>query len=156
MANFTVAVPEDVGSDTPLPDLNVVVVDADVSRNAEYDLVIEDVSANSEGVFDVYPRRAVGRTPVIVRVANPDRLDYESPEGSRFVFRVNAVQGAVLFPARVADFRFTEMDFHRSRGVVDGDDQCPGDRLQRQRARLRPGGLRVRSGRGRGAGHPSW
>ncbi len=58
---FTVAVPEDVGPDTPLPDLNIVVSDADVSANAAYDLVIEDVSQNSHGVFSVYPDHAVGR-----------------------------------------------------------------------------------------------
>lgn len=36
------------------------------------------------------------RTPVIIRVANPDRLDYEREEGRNFVFRVNAVQGATV------------------------------------------------------------
>lgn len=57
---FTVAVPEDVGTDTPLPDLNILVNDADVSKNAEYELVIEDVE-NSLGVFTVYPEKAIGR-----------------------------------------------------------------------------------------------
>ncbi len=42
----------------------------------------------------MYPRRAVGRTPVIIRVSDPDRLDYESEEqGRNFEFRVNAMQG---------------------------------------------------------------
>ena len=36
MEAVNVAVPEDVGPDTPLPDLNLVVDDADTSRNAEY------------------------------------------------------------------------------------------------------------------------
>ena len=36
MEAVKVAVPEDVGPDTPLPDLNLVVDDADTSRNAEY------------------------------------------------------------------------------------------------------------------------
>ena len=84
-----VAVPEDVGPDTPLPDLNLVVDDADTSRNAEYELVIEDV-ANSDGVFSVYPDRAVGRTPVIIRVANPEYLDHESEGGRDFSFRYNS------------------------------------------------------------------
>ncbi len=48
------------GPDTPLPDLNMVVHDADISSNAEFTLAIADVR-NSEGVFDVYPTRAVGR-----------------------------------------------------------------------------------------------
>jgi hypothetical protein len=82
--NFTVAVPEDVGetgftltkintrglgyinkiyqtgSDTPLPDLNIIVSDGDLGKNAEFELVLEDIE-NSEGVFTVYPARAVGR-----------------------------------------------------------------------------------------------
>ena len=95
-----------------MPDLNIVVSDADVNLNAEYDLQIEDVK-NSLGVFSVYPRKAVGRygfnrsnlsirmnlttinfrTPVIIRVENPERLDYETEEGKNFVFKVNALQG---------------------------------------------------------------
>lgn len=94
-ANFTVAVPEDVGADTPLPDLNIQVNDADISRNSEYDLILENV-LNSDGVFTVYPTRAQGRTPVIIRVANPARLDYESEQGRNFVFNVNAVQAGKI------------------------------------------------------------
>ena len=89
MEAVKVAVPEDVGADTPLPDLNLVVDDADTSRNAEYDLVIEaaEEGSNSGGVFSVHPDRAVGRTPVIIRVANPEYLDYESEGGREFSFR---------------------------------------------------------------------
>ena len=39
----------------------------------------------------------VSRTPVIIRVANAERLDYESETGRTFVFKINAVQGQ--FPA---------------------------------------------------------
>ena len=70
--NFTVVVPEDVGQDTPLPDLNMIVSDGDISRNAEYDLVLEDIE-NSEGVFSVYPTRGTRNTPVTIRVADPSR-----------------------------------------------------------------------------------
>ncbi len=90
------AVPEDVGSETPLPDLNMVVIDADVSSNAEFYLQIEDAGTNAEGVFEVYPTRAVGRTPVIIRVSNPERLDYETEQGRNFEFKVNALQGRVI------------------------------------------------------------
>ena len=65
-------VPEDVGQDTPLPDLNMIVSDGDISRNAEYDLVLEDIE-NSEGVFSVYPTRGTRNTPVTIRVADPSR-----------------------------------------------------------------------------------
>jgi hypothetical protein len=94
--------------------LNIIVTDADVSLNAEYELRIEDVE-NSLGVFSVYPKLASGRfedrlndrrfltlsnsscirTPVIIRVENPARLDYEREEGRHFVFKVNALQGIV-------------------------------------------------------------
>ena len=64
-----------------------MVHDADTSRNAEYELVIENVANSPEGVFSVYPDRAVGRTPVIIRVANPEYLDYESEGGRDFSFK---------------------------------------------------------------------
>ena len=55
-----------------LPDLNMIVSDGDISRNAEYDLVLEDIE-NSEGVFSVYPTRGTRNTPVTIRVADPSR-----------------------------------------------------------------------------------
>ena len=89
--NFTVAVPEDVGQDTPLPDLNMIVADGDISNNAAYDLVLESIE-NADGVFSVYPEKAVGRTPVIIRVIDPDRLDHELESGRRFVLLVKAIK----------------------------------------------------------------
>ena len=41
-----------MGMDTPLPNLNIVVNDGDVSGNAEFNLELENV-LNSEGVFSV-------------------------------------------------------------------------------------------------------
>lgn len=100
-ANFTVAVPEEVGQDTPLPDLNMIVSDGDISNNAAYELVLENIE-NAEGVFSVYPENAVGRTPVIIRVADPARLDYEMDTGRRFILKVKAMQnGEVLSSAIV-------------------------------------------------------
>ena len=106
-ANFTVAVPEDVSKDTPLPDLNIVVNDADVSKNAAFQLVIQDV-LNSEGVFSVYPTNAIGRTPVIVRVENPHKLDYEHDDGRNFIFRVNALQGNEILSSAVVNVIVTD------------------------------------------------
>jgi len=88
--SFTVPVPEDVGSDTPLPGLALEVVDKDVSKNAEFTLKLEAVSPNSEGVFYVYPERALGKTPVIIRVRDPERLDYEQEDARNFQFNVIA------------------------------------------------------------------
>jgi len=88
--SFTVPVPEDVGSDTPLPGLTLEVVDKDVSKNAEFSLSLEAISPNSEGVFYVYPETAIGKTPVIIRVKDPERLDYENEEARNFKFNVIA------------------------------------------------------------------
>ena len=88
--SFTVPVPEDVGSDTPLPGLTLEVVDKDVSRNAEFTLTLEPLTANTAGVFSVYPERAIGKTPVIIRVKDPQRLDYENEETRSFEFNVVA------------------------------------------------------------------
>ena len=59
--SVTVPVPEDVGSDTPLPGLTLEVTDKDVSKNAEFSLLLEPVSLNSEGVFYIYPEKALGK-----------------------------------------------------------------------------------------------
>ena len=64
--------------------------DQDVSRNAEFTLVLESLSPNTEGVFSVYPERAIGKTPVIIRVKDPDRLDYENEQMRNFEFNVVA------------------------------------------------------------------
>ena len=88
--SFTVPVPEDVGSDTPLPGLTLEVVDKDVSRNAEFTLTLESLTPNTQGVFSVYPERAIGKTPVIIRVADPERLDYENEDMRNFEFNVVA------------------------------------------------------------------
>jgi len=47
--------------DTPLADLNLEVSDLDVSSHAEFALNLENVENEADGVFDVYPKTAVGR-----------------------------------------------------------------------------------------------
>ena len=89
--SITVPVPEDVGVDTPLPGLSLEVVDKDVSKNAEFRLILEPVSENSKGVFYIYPESAIGKTPVIIRVKDPERLDYEDDESRNFRFNVVAL-----------------------------------------------------------------
>ena len=89
--SVTVPVPEDVGSDTPLPGLSLEVVDKDVSKNAEFRLQLEPISVNSDGVFYIYPETALGKTPVIIRVKDPERLDYENEAARNFRFNVVAI-----------------------------------------------------------------
>lgn len=71
---------------TPLPGLNLVVTDGDVGENARFSLALEDIFS-SRGVFSIFPETAVGRTPVIIKVADSSRLDFENPEASNFLFK---------------------------------------------------------------------
>ena len=64
----------------------------------------------------MYPQRAIGRTPVIIRVANPDRLDYESEDGTRFSFRVEAIHPSDGRPLSSAEV---------SVQVIDSNDNIP-------------------------------
>ena len=71
---------------TPLPGLDLVVSDGDVGDNAQFTLSLEDIFG-SRGVFSVFPEIAVGRTPVIIKIADATRLDYEDPQASNFLFK---------------------------------------------------------------------
>ncbi len=112
--NFTVAVPEDVGADTPLPGLNMVVSDGDISSNAAYDLVLESLNNEAEGIFGVYPQKAVGRTPVIIRVIDPNRLDHELEEARNFVLVIKAVKGPEVLSSATVNIV-----------VLDSNDNVP-------------------------------
>lgn len=71
---------------TPLPGLNLVVTDKDVGENARFTLALEDIFG-SRGVFSIFPESAVGRTPVIIKVADSSRLDFENSDASQFLFK---------------------------------------------------------------------
>ncbi|XP_023233383.1 cadherin-23-like [Centruroides sculpturatus] len=88
---FNVTVSEDISNNTPLPDLNMVVSDMDVGDNAKFSLHLEDV-LNSNGVFSVFPTTAIGRTPVIIKVIDTSKLDYEHLDKQMFIFHVIASQ----------------------------------------------------------------
>ncbi|KAJ9597158.1 hypothetical protein L9F63_026951, partial [Diploptera punctata] len=68
-------------ADTPLPGLNMVVHDQDVGDNARYTLKLRNVK-NSAGIFTVHPTSAIGRTPVVIRVADIRGLDYDVADQS--------------------------------------------------------------------------
>lgn len=88
---FNITVPEDVPQNSAIPGLNIIVNDNDVGENARFNLILKDVY-NSEGVFSVYPVSAVGRTPVLIKVADASRLDFEDEQHRTFVFQVVATQ----------------------------------------------------------------
>ncbi|XP_064094597.1 protocadherin Fat 1-like [Macrobrachium nipponense] len=108
-----VTVPEDIANGTPLPGLNLVVSDGDVGENARFSLEIEDIFG-SKGVFSIFPETAVGRTPVIIKVADSSRLDFENPDNSKFLFKVIASEGGV--PVSAAIINVT---------IADANDNSP-------------------------------
>ncbi|KAK8778265.1 hypothetical protein V5799_020393 [Amblyomma americanum] len=87
--NFSVVIPEDTPENSAIPGLNMVVNDNDVGENARFGLHLRNIN-NSDGVFSVYPLSAVGRTPVLIKVADASRLDYEDENARTFVFQVVA------------------------------------------------------------------
>ncbi|CAB0037958.1 unnamed protein product [Trichogramma brassicae] len=96
---FVVAVSEDIGTDTPLPGLNMFVQDDDVGDNARYRLALRD-APRYHGVsraFDISPEEGQGRTPVVIRTLDPRVLDYDVPGDKQLEFQVVAlVNGQVV------------------------------------------------------------
>ncbi|XP_037778261.1 cadherin-23-like [Penaeus monodon] len=101
-AEIAVTVPEDISDGTPLPGLNLVVTDKDVGENARFTLALEDIFG-SRGVFSIFPESAVGRTPVIIKVADSSRLDFENSDASQFLFKVVASEGGVPVSSAVVN-----------------------------------------------------
>lgn len=104
---ISIMVPEDIADGTPLPGLNLVVTDGDVGENARFSLALEDIFG-SRGVFSIFPETAVGRTPVIIKVADSSRLDFENPDASNFVFKIVASEGGVAVSAAVINITVTD------------------------------------------------
>ncbi|KAK3854952.1 hypothetical protein Pcinc_038614 [Petrolisthes cinctipes] len=105
--HIDVQVPEDIADGTPLPGLNLVVSDGDVGENARFTLTLEDIFA-SDGTFSIFPEAAVGRTPVVVKVARADRLDFENPEASNFIFKVVASEKGTRVASAVVNVTVTD------------------------------------------------
>ncbi|XP_017481610.1 PREDICTED: cadherin-23, partial [Rhagoletis zephyria] len=73
---FNISIPENLGQGMALPGLSVFVDDRDMGENSRYELALRDVK-NSKGIFAVTPTEAQGRTPVVVRILNSTKLDYD-------------------------------------------------------------------------------
>ncbi|KAF7997629.1 hypothetical protein HCN44_006200 [Aphidius gifuensis] len=76
---FHVKIFEDIGFDTPLPGLNMVVSDDDVGDNAKFKLALRDAPGypGISRAFTVTPENAQGRVPVVIRPRNLQVLDYD-------------------------------------------------------------------------------
>ncbi|XP_047097698.1 cadherin-23 [Schistocerca piceifrons] len=118
--SFRLMVSEDVGADTPLPGLAMVVVDSDTGENARYTLSLRGIQNAPPGVFTVHPVTAQGRTPVVVRVADPKELDYDVDDESKrtLVFDVVASVNRNGSEEEVASSQVTV-------NLVDANDNAP-------------------------------
>lgn len=74
--HFEIDVPENLGKGTPLPGLSIYVNDKDLGANSQYNLSLKNV-LNAENVFEVSPTRGQNRTPIVVKVLDPSKLDYD-------------------------------------------------------------------------------
>lgn len=79
--NFDILIPENLEQDTPLPGLSIYVVDKDLGANSRYNLSLKNVK-NAENTFAVSPTYGEGRTPIVVKVINNQKLDYDVDDPS--------------------------------------------------------------------------
>ncbi|CAH0559618.1 unnamed protein product [Brassicogethes aeneus] len=77
---YFVEIPENIPEGSPLPDLDMTVMDPDEGNNSAFALELNDVS----GAFSIDPRNATGSTPVTISVIN-NNLDYEDPNRRKFI-----------------------------------------------------------------------
>lgn len=100
---FILQLQENLKKDTPLPGSSIVVIDEDLGLNSRYNLTLRDIK-NSENVFRVTPTFGEGRTPIVVKVVDSSKLDYDiGDEDLRtFIFDIVAsVDGKDLAKTRV-------------------------------------------------------
>lgn len=81
---FEIDVPENLERETPLPGLSIYVIDQDLGANSQYNLSIRSV-LNADNVFEVSPTYGEGRTPVVVKVTDPSKLDYDGDAERRIL-----------------------------------------------------------------------
>lgn len=74
--HFEIDVPENLEKGTPLPGLSIYVDDKDLGANSQYNLSLRNV-LNAENVFEVIPKSGHNRTPIVVKVLDPSKLDFD-------------------------------------------------------------------------------
>ncbi|XP_057327404.1 cadherin-23 isoform X2 [Microplitis mediator] len=115
---YNIKVLEDIGVDTPLPGLNMVVSDDDVGDNAKFRLALRDAPGypGISRAFSVTPEFAQGRVPVVIKVRDPQALDYDvdDPTKRELEFDVTASVGD-----RVAAFSRVHVS------LLDANDHAP-------------------------------
>lgn len=93
----------------------MTITDDDLGANSRYNLSLVNVQ-NSEGVFSVSPTQGEGRTPVVVKVLDTNKLDYDIDDVSKRILIFDVV--ASVKNKAVARSRVT---VH----VLDANDHSP-------------------------------
>lgn len=76
---FHINISEEIGTDSPLPGLSMMVTDGDIGDNARYSLSLRDVS-RSAGVVSLHPLEGQGHTVVVLRVNDTSMLDFDNTD----------------------------------------------------------------------------
>lgn len=100
---YSITIPENLEYDTPLPGLEIVVTDRDSIANSKYNLSLRNIQ-NSENTFMISPTYGVGRTPLVVKVRDSSKLDYDVADENekKFVFDIVAsVHGQEMAFSRI-------------------------------------------------------
>ena len=120
LKEITLTIPEDIANDSAIPGLNLVVSDSDIGDNARFELSLQDLDLKNPATaaFSVTPAEAVGRTPVILKVINSNRLDFENEDKRVFEFNVVAHQSGVKSYSRVT-LKLSDANDHHP--VFDSD-----------------------------------
>lgn len=74
--DFEIDVPENLEKGTTLPGLSIYAIDNDIDLNSQYNLSLRNI-LNAQNVFEVSPLSGHGRTPVVVKVLDQTKLDYD-------------------------------------------------------------------------------
>lgn len=90
---FEIDVPENLEKETTLPGLSIYVIDKDLDVNSKYNLSLRNV-LNAENVFEVSPKSGHSRTPVVVKVLDPTKLDYDVDDVNLRVLKFDLIASA--------------------------------------------------------------
>lgn len=88
--HFEIDVPENLGKGTPLPGLSIYVNDKDLGANSQYNLSLKNV-LNAENVFEVSPKSGHNRTPIVVKVLDPSKLDYDVDDAALRILKFDLI-----------------------------------------------------------------
>lgn len=88
--HFEIDVPENLGKGTPLPGLSIYVNDKDLGMNSQYNLSLNNV-LNAEDVFEVSPKSGFSKTPIVVKVLDPSKLDYDVDDADLRILKFDLI-----------------------------------------------------------------